>query len=488
MRKRIVVTDLAILGLLMLAMATLARTQVPSPTLEGPITGGNGAPFVASTGFDLAQVSYMQEEYFISGTASAYTSAAALTSDGQWTATPGSTATYKTRILVYRPIKRSKFRGAVVVEWFNVTGGLDAAPDWTNAHTELIRDGFAWVGVSAQFVGVEGGGSSFVSLPLKTVDPVRYGSLVHPGDSFSYDIFSQAGQAIRQPASVSPLGDLKIKKVIAAGDSQSAFRLTTYVNAIDPLTQMFDGYLLHSRGGSAAALSQSPQPAIPAPNPTLIRGDVRVPVLTFETETDLINLGYFAARQSDSDSFRLWEVAGTAHADTYGLVVGPTDLGNSPSAAELVLTSTPVLGITCGTPINSGPHHFVLNAAFAALNKWVTRGKLPAQAPRLDVVAGSPPSITRDAHGNAVGGIRTPAVDVPIATLSGLGQTGSAFCSLFGTTVPFDAATLAALYPTHKTYVSAVNKAANSAKKAGFLLGPDAKLIKVAAKASGVGS
>ena len=37
---------------------------------------------------------------------------------------------------------------------------------------ELIRDGCAWVGVSAQHAGVEGGGTilGIVDLPLKTVD------------------------------------------------------------------------------------------------------------------------------------------------------------------------------------------------------------------------------------------------------------------------------------------------------------------------------
>jgi hypothetical protein len=484
------VSDLAILALAISLRAPLAAAQVPSPMVEGPITGGNGTPFIAATTFDPAQVGYMQEEYFISGTATAFTSASALTADGAWSVTPASTAAYKTRVVVYRPVKRSKFKGTVVVEWLNVSGGLDAAPDWISAHTELIRDRFAWVGVSAQFVGVEGGGAipGLPSVGLKQADPVRYGSLVHPGDSFSYDIFSQAGQAIRQPAGLSPLGDLKVKKVIGAGESQSAFRLVTYINGVDPLAQIYDGFLVHSRGGSGAPLSQSPQPAITAPDPTLIRSDVRVPVLTFETETDLVSLGYFSNRQADGDRFRLWEVAGTAHYDAYGLTVGMTDLGKSSSAADLIVTSAPIAGITCASPINSGAQHFVLNAAFAALNKWITRKKLPSQAPRLDVVAGSPPTITRDANGNALGGIRTPSVDVPIAALSGLGQTGTAFCSLFGTTVPFDSATLASLYPKHTKYVSAVRKATNQAVKAGFLLRPDARLIKASAKASSIGN
>src|SRR3989454_6883349 len=281
------------------ARPVVAAAQVPSPTLEGPVTGG-GRPFIASTTFDLAQVGYEQAEYFISGTASAFTSAAPLTSDGRWTATPGETAAYKTRVLVDRPASAKGFNGTVIVEWLNVSGGLDASPDWTGAHTELIRDGFAWMGVSAQYAGVEGGGAllPIVNLPLKTVDPARYGSLVHPGDSFSYDIFSQAAQAIRHPTGPNPLGDLEVKRVIAAGESQSAFRLVTYIDAVHPLAQVYDGFLVHSRGAGGvlgAPLSQSPQPSTAAPLPTLIRTDLRVPVLTFETETDLTLLRFYAA-------------------------------------------------------------------------------------------------------------------------------------------------------------------------------------------------
>jgi hypothetical protein len=94
----------------------------------------------------------------------------------------------------------------------------------------------------------------------------------------------------------------------------------------------------------------------------------------------------------------------------------------------------------------------------------------------------------RDAHGNALGGVRTPPLDVPISTLSGEGQSGGAFCSLFGTTIPFDAGTLASLYPTHKAYVAAVSKATRAAVRRGYLLGPDAKAVKAAAAASDVGS
>ncbi len=466
-------------------------SAVARPTIEGPVTGGTGKPFIASTTFDLAQVGYVEAEYFISGTATAYTNVGPLSADGKWQVEAADQAAYKTRLLVYRPSDPTKFNGTVVVEWLNVSGGLDAAADWVAAHTELIRDGFAWVGVSAQYVGVEGGAPllGFASSPLKEADPARYGSLVHPGDSFSYDIFSQAAQAIRRPSGPDPMAGLPVAAVIAAGDSQSAFRLVTYIDAIHPLAEIYDGFLVHSRGGgtlgSAAALSQAPQPAIAVPGDAVIRDDLDVPVLTFETETDLTLLGYATARQADTAGFRLWEVAGAAHADTYTTGIGATDLGDSPAAAALVLNSNPVQGFPCSAPINSGPGHFVLNAAFAALNRWVRDGTPPPEAPRLELDDGG--MLVLDAHGNAVGGIRTPEVDVPIAALSGLGQSGI-ICLLFGSTQPFDQATLASLYPTHDAYVSAYDAAADRAVTAGFLLPPDAALMKEAAAAAMVGS
>ena len=464
--------------------------SVTRPQIEGPIGGGSGAPFLATTTFDLAQVGYSQAEFFISGTASAYANDGPLQDDGKWVVTRSTDATYKTRIVVYRPIDPKKFNGTVIVEWLNVSGGVDAAPDWLGAHTEFIRDGFAWVGVSAQALGIEGG-PSLLGLPvrpLKQVDPARYGTLTHPGDSFSYDIYSQAAQAVRRPFGPNPLGNLKPASVIAAGESQSAFRMVTYIDAVHPRDDIFDGFMVHSRGSTLPApLSESPLPVINAPGAAKLRDDLNVPVLTFETETDLSFLMYLPAQQPDSERFRLWEVAGTSHADAYIAIVGATDPGNSPDAGNILVTSTPTAGVSCNAPINSGPQHFVLNAAFKALNDWVRHGVAPPTSPLIQVTATAIPRIRRDADGNALGGIRTPQVDVPIATLSGEGQTGSIFCALFGTTRLFDAAKLATLYPSHDAYVSAFNAATDSAVQAGFLLPPDAELMKTAAAQSTIG-
>jgi hypothetical protein len=300
-------------------------------------------------------------------------------------------------------------------------------------------------------------------------------------------MFSQAAQAVRHPTSTKPLGELTIARMIAAGESQSAFRMVTYINAIHPLTNLFDGFFVHSRASASSNLSEAPQPVIAVPAAAPIRDDLDVPVLTFETETDLTLLGYFGARQPDTDRFRLWEVAGTAHADTYTLA-GMTDLGNSPDAANLIISDMPVPGVTCAVPVNSGPQHFVQKAALAALDRWVRDGTPPPSAPLLEVEAGPPVAIVRDEHGNARGGIRTPQLDVPIATLTGGGQTGAIVCQLFGSTVPFDAATLATLYPDHATYVSEFNAATDAAVAAGHIRPTDAELMKAAAAESDIGN
>ena len=85
------------------------------------------------------------------------------------------------------------------------------------------------------------------------------------------------------------------------------------------------------------------------------------------------------------------------------------------------------------------------------------------------------PTLTFEAHDaparqarQRAGGIRLAEIEAPVAN-----ETAQ-LCGLGGTHVPFDAATLNSLYPTHADYVAKVTTAANAAVKAGFLLPADA--------------
>jgi hypothetical protein len=445
-----------------------------NPTVSGPVAGGLGHPSVILANYPLSDVGYTESEFFFSGTARSYTNTGPLGEDGEWSAQPASSAAYRSRMVVVRPINRRAFSGTVVVEWFNVSGGADGAPDWSFGHDEMIRRGDVYVGVSAQFVGVQA---------LHAADATRYASLVHPGDSYSYDMFSQAGQATRMQAPTL-LGGLRPKRVIAAGESQSAFRLTTYVNAIAPLVNVFDSYLINSRGAGSAALSQLPQTAISTPSRVFIR-DGTVPVLTFQTETDVAGpLNYLPARQDDSPTFRLWEVAGTAHADTYLVKQFPDD--NTTWASDLdqfaAMTAPPssitigTFSLSCPVPFNTGEQHYVFQTALHDLVEWTRTGKPPRKMPRLDVdTRTTPPSYRLDGNRNVLGGIRTPAVDVPIARLSGLPPANApGFCVLFGQTTPFTPKQISTLYPTHEKFAKEWRKAVRRDLRAGYLLREDA--------------
>jgi hypothetical protein len=449
-----------------------AAGRVPSPEVIGPVTGGtHGRPFTSSP-VPLGLAGYTEQEFFLKGTATGYAPVGTWGSDGRWAARPAETAPYETRILVRRPADPARFNGTVVVEWLNVSFNVDIDPDFLYESQELLREGYAWVGVSAQQAGVEG------PLGLKNWDPARYGALSHPGDTFSYSIFAQAAKALLDPRGARPLGPLRPRALIADGESQSASRMVTYANAIQPLTRLFDGFLIHSRGAAGAPVSQAPQAAPPAPAVARIRTDIGVPVLTVETQTDIVpgGLDYLPATQPDSRWFRLWEVAGTSHVDA-------TELGLS--SAEVLRDIPGYPQGSCADPPNDGQERYVMDAAVAQLNRWIRAGVPAPHAARIEISGGS---YVTDQFGNALGGVRTPAVDAPVATLTGTGNTGSSLlCFLLGTSTPLSAAQLATLYPLHSDYVAAVARSAASDVRQGFLLAADALAIDQDAAGSPVG-
>jgi hypothetical protein len=428
---------------------------------------GENAPFIGEGNPPrLEEAGYVQHEYVASGTASSYSATMPLPGDGGWTFAEDGTAPYRTRILVRRPADPAAFSGTVVVEWNNVSGGVDANPDYASLEEELTRRGHVWVGVSAQLIGVEGG-PVLVSAPgaedlagkgLKVIDPERYGSLEHPGDGFSFDIFTQVARALRRGGPV--LGGAKALRVLAAGESQSALALTTYYNGVQPLTRAFDGFFVHSRASISLPLVGPGEYADLvggfATPPTIFRTDLEAPVLTLQAESDVTGiLSSVVVRQPDGDTMRLWEVAGTAHADVH--LLGPI--------ADL---------LDCGKPINDGPLHLVAKAALGALDEWVRSGEAPPAAPRLDVTSGGPPEIVRDADGIALGGLRTPPVDVPVDVLSGIpGPNPDLLCILLGSTTPLPAERLAELYASPEDYEQRYEAAADEVIAAGFVLAED---------------
>lgn len=443
------------------------------PTIIGPVadvseelTGGSGI-FLGSAEAVSVPAGYVDHEYVAAGTATAYEPEAALIDDGRWSFLPSSTAEYRTRIVVRRPARAADASGTVLIEWLNVSGGVDANPDYTTLHEEILRRGHVWVGVSAQLIGVEGGpvlvttplGEGIVGEGLKGIDPARYGSLSHPGDGYAFDIYTQVARALRLGEA---LGGIRPAAVLAVGESQSAIALTTYYNGVQPLTDAFDGFFVHSRGATTLPLVGPGEFAdlagsIGASLRPILRTDGDVPVMQIQAEGDVTGLlASSAVRQDDTEIFRLWEVAGTAHAD-----------------ANLVGDELQSL-LDCGAEINDAPFHVVAKAALRALDDWVRAGVAPVVAPRLELTGSTPEASRRDADGIALGGIRTPPVDVPVDVLSGApGPSPDVICLLLGSTTPLPDERIAELYVSRDDYVGRYEAAADAAIAAGFVLPED---------------
>jgi hypothetical protein len=440
------------------------------------VSAVSGKPNLLLGAYEADAVGYRAEEFFVSGTASSYAT--------------GDRADYTTRIVVLTPSDHAAFNGTVIVEWLNVSGGIDAPAVWFMAHREIVREGYGYVAVSAQLVGVEGGVSLVgADMSLKAQAPDRYSRLSHPGDAFAYDIFSQAGSLVKTGA----LGQLNPEVVLAVGESQSAAYLTTYVNSVDPLAGVYDGFLVHSRFGPAAPLddtsvfeeTEALLQAVP------FRPDLRVPVVTVITETDLIGgfrVGYYAARRPDSELFRAWEIPGTAHADNYTIRVGFIDTGSAPQD-DIVAAYAPtneLMGTQLSYCINFAPqHHYVLQSAIAKLNTWVRTGEPAPTAPPMALTDADPPQLVLDANGLADGGVRTPWVDVPIARTSGFAPEESPMSFLFGSGEMFVTAALRALYPRGSAeYLERFTEALDRGIDSGFILPADRSEILELAEAT----
>ncbi|HZJ65212.1 MAG TPA: alpha/beta hydrolase domain-containing protein, partial [Kofleriaceae bacterium] len=146
-------------GLSVLALATPALSAVPDPTVIGPVPvavplgdASHDYPQLA-TQADLAGNGYVEEEFFFQGTANEYDVVSAPLAN----ATIRSSGNpYKTRLIVRRPASADRFNGVVLVEWLNVTSGYNLDALWLLQQDHLMREGYAYVGVSVQRVGVQG--------------------------------------------------------------------------------------------------------------------------------------------------------------------------------------------------------------------------------------------------------------------------------------------------------------------------------------------
>jgi len=461
-----------------------------------------GAPFI-----DLDAEGYVEREFEMSGGATVYRQSGTWGSNGRWGVAVSQTdVPYTTRLLVRYPTDPAKFNGTVVFEWLNITTGGDQDPVWSLTYEELLREGYAYVGVSPQTSAMDF---------LHTWDPVRYAALGSSNDGQSYDIFTQAARVVRED-SATVLGGLTPLHLIGTGDSQSAFRIVTYANAIQPVSHAFDGLMPIGRAGPPAPIGNGL--IATSPLGAQIRTDSTTPVLQTVTEGDILELAASLARQSDNSNLRTWELAGAAHIDgheaTYELATIARDVPDVPVpecafGTPITGTGTDLDGVN---QVNDMPLYEVVSAAVAAMHRWLDQGVAPPHSPRIETATFFFffDVILRDQYGNARGGIRLPEIEAPTQVYSPINVADpnvdvfdlnpleifgllqdvlttltttariddpvvreAGLCLLSGFFLDFDPATLDRLYSSHADYVAEYTAAAQAARNAGFLTQAD---------------
>ncbi len=478
---------------------------------ESPIVPG--APFIK-----LANFGYTEREFQMSGADNIYRQSGQWGSNGEWNvAVSQANVPYKTRILVRYP-EASKFNGTVIFEWLNDTTGGDQDPVWSEIYGPALKHGFAYVGVTAQRPGMK---------DLAAWDPSRYGSLGDTNDGQSYEIFTQAANAVRADSSTI-LGGLTPKEFIGAGDSQSAFRVDTYVNAIEPITHAFNGFLAVGRAVAAAPIGEG---LLSLWNPFVahIRTNNTAPFIQLNTQGDIEELDAGAARQPDNNTLRTWEVPGAAHIDehegNYEIETLAREKPEQPIPSCAL--GTPIEGTGTALDGHNQPDNMELyqveDAALMDLQNWLVNAVAPPHAQQIStipVLFGLYDIVNKNQYGVGKGGIRLPDAEAPTEDYSPINfslgssksisvwtlfeelqaafssfETGGienealreeGLCLLSGEFTDLSKSTLTSMYPTNASYGAKIEAAANADVAAGFMT-PEGAEQEIARGNAGIG-
>jgi len=426
-------------------------------TVSGPVSGGShGWAFGAYFG-DISEVGYMEEEYFIEGTAQRYAPVGEIGKDGNWTIEAVSAAAYKTRFIVRRPADPADFNGTVVIEWANVSGGFEMS---FMDSPGLYEEGFAYVAASVQYNGLYGYPGDTVG--LTAWDSERYGDLSIADDALSFDIFTQIARAVgkdRPADGIDPMGGLVVDKVFGVGESQSGSRILSYANGVQPIENAFDALVPVVCGGKGTDFA--PELAHYKENGKTegrsfsmrVREDINCKVFIINSQTESNALGGLA--QPDTNNIVSWQVAGASHL--------------APRRMETVLQQCErdgIIGYDVDNSAKLKPVDWtnVYEAALVRVQKWIDDGtQPPAIAPlsSINMLFG----YFLDNDGNVKGGVRLPELTAPIATYD-----ISLLAGLNGRVTAFSRKEILTLYPTHRDYIDKITEEANNAVTLGIIL------------------
>lgn len=448
-----------------------AQPAVPLPTVRGPLpVSEDSRPWLAAshtqTPIDLAALGWVEEEFLISGNASVH----------DWGSDSGlvtlaTAAPYGTRLLLRRPADPSRFNGTVVVELLNDARVYDWAFLWALSWQHFVDEGMVWVGISHTPQAIEA---------LKHFDAARYAGLgmANPTpteacgqpaatspfeEGLQWDAISQAGALLKADRAGGPLQGFAVQRLFLTSHHGQA---GTYANSLHPQARLadgrpvYDGFLLESADATLRLRRCGSAPA--AGDERQVVRNAGVPVIRIVPEGEA--LAAAATRRADSDD----------PADPFRQLEIPA----APRMDRLYFEHLPAIAdqLQAGQPASNGkwPYdyrcepdidlldlpikRFLVNGAFANLERWASEGTPPPRAERLQIAdpGTAAARFVRDEAGNVQGGVRHPYVTVPTARYAG---NSPPRCATIANRQPFGWARLQQLYGSPEAYAAQAAKA-----------------------------
>lgn len=432
---------------------------------------------------------FLEEEYFIHGTANVY---AARNGKAEVVC---ADAPYVNRILVRGPQKTERFSGNVVVEILNATNYMDIDRVWCLTREKIMRDGDVYVGITSKPVTIpvmrKLNSRRYAALAWKNPRPAgKHDSLLgnmegascgETEDGLFWDMLRELPGALKERAD-SPLREYGRFYIYLAGWSQSGAYMVRFINTFaymnpeEKENPIYDGYFSTGAAGYVVPGLNQEESAYPAAKnkeiPWMLDKCYQ-PYMEIHTETENARLGVMEARRENSDSddfkYRAYDIPGASH-DTKDNMVDYYYLDPDLSATGIF----PNYG---GKEpyVNDYPYNFIFHRALNMLFDWVREGKKPPTLPLIPVDFSG--RNVCDENGNAAGGWRTVFLEYPTCTYYSMAtplKPEFAFgCTCFGYKEPFSEEELKKRYGTLENYRALVSAMAKKQVSEGLMEAAD---------------
>lgn len=458
-------------------------------------------PFVGAKdrcGFD--KLGYVEDEYFLSGTANVYDE-----DPEHKVHAVCESAPYTTRVMIRRPESVEKFSGNVVIEVVNSTANMDIDRMWISTWPYLTRNGDIYIGISSKGNTVDA---------LKTYDPERYApinwanptpdkvysdEILHPHGYVTFmpqyetglfwDMLIDLVELLRSDREENPLSKYGKKWLYLAGWSQSTGYVNRFITSFaydDRFRKggapFFDGYVA---AGGAAWLAPLNNEQIIDNGKELHSGvaGAREPLMIINTESENTSAFWYGDFDEPEFKARTWQLAGTSHDSQYTLLDYYGDEDLSLFINTLGRSNNKFTGVE-GEALEV-LYDFVFCAAMKALYLWAREGMPAPHAPKIETFIARPENPSHgifdsrvtnltDAFGNCRGGIRVPSVVYPTARYQSYSvNEDGVICQTFGTAFPFSATLLQELYGDAEHYRALLDTEYSRLVAQGFALEGD---------------